>query len=433
MKNAIIRSCALLLLLTPTFYLHAQENRASFLHSLPGVKVEVLTPGKHFTERYLLWIEQPVDHLQPSSGTFQQRVLLSIRKGATTMIFNTDGYDIEDYLDPDYVHELSTLLEAHQLDVEHRYYPPSSPQNRDWTYLTVAQAAADHHRIVALLKPLFQGAWVGTGISKGGQAAMFHRYYYPDDVDITVGYVCPLAFSTEDLRVYSFLREVGDTFCRTRIRAFQERMLREREELMPAFIKAAEKKGLRYFMGYDKAYELLVLEYAFAFWQWGSMDCSRIPLDARKPSVLIGHLDSVADLEWVSEGFLTDNPFFYQALTEIGMYGYDTSGWHGLLRYMDVPGFEFACPSGTQCLYNPETMQKVDAFVRHHARQMLFLYGEYDPWSATAVQWSGNPGVRVHIHKGGSHRTRIMNLDEPARKELTTLLKTWLTEIGKQK
>ena len=32
---------------------------------------------------------------------------------------------------------------------------------------------------------------LATGISKGGQATMFYRSYFPDDVDISVPYVAP--------------------------------------------------------------------------------------------------------------------------------------------------------------------------------------------------------------------------------------------------
>ena len=81
----------------------------------------------------------------------------------------------------------------------------------------MANAAADHHRIVEVLKLIYPGKWIGTGISKGGQTAMFHRYFYPEDVDISVPYVAPLNFSTEDQRFIHFLTLWVREDCRARI------------------------------------------------------------------------------------------------------------------------------------------------------------------------------------------------------------------------
>ncbi len=103
------------------------------------------------------------------------------------------------------MNELSPILNANQICVEHRYFNESTPQPVDWEHLTIYNAASDHHRIVEILKEIYKGKWVNTGISKGGQTVMYHRYFYPDDVDASVGYVCPLNFSIEDKRVYSFL------------------------------------------------------------------------------------------------------------------------------------------------------------------------------------------------------------------------------------
>ena len=47
-----------------------------------------------------------------------------------------------------------------------------------------------------------------NGISKGGQTTIFHRYFYPADVDISVPYVAPLNLEYVDPRLDKFLNRV---------------------------------------------------------------------------------------------------------------------------------------------------------------------------------------------------------------------------------
>jgi len=64
--------------------------------------------------------------------------------------------------------EPTRLLDANQIIVEHRFFDDSRPSPADWTKLTIAQQAADDHRTVVALAQIYTGAWVNTGISKGG-------------------------------------------------------------------------------------------------------------------------------------------------------------------------------------------------------------------------------------------------------------------------
>jgi hypothetical protein len=256
---------------------------------------------------------------------------------------------------------------------------------------------------------------------------MYHRTFFPDDVDATVGYVCPLNFSIEERRCYEFLDEVGSEECRERIHHFQKMLLCNKEKYFQAFVDLARERDLNFPMGDTAGYELTVLEYSFAFWQWGSTPCESIPDDSTEPAVAILHLDVVAGLNWVSEQGITDmQPFFYQALTEIGFYGYDHSEFPGCVEALEVQTFDFTCPEGVECIYNPLTMEKVDNFVRHHGENMIFIYGEWDPWSAPAVQISGKTNSFRVIKPEGSHGTRISNLPDEQKQKVLNTLGEWL-------
>jgi hypothetical protein len=428
--NSCIRQLLFIMLSFLAVSLSARDTLTplyKYLSGLPGVEVDALSCSETFTEKYLLHVAQPVDHDDPGKGSFLQRVFVMHRAKEAPVVFTTEGYAANYGSFPRYRNELVHYLGASEILVEHRYFAPSAPEPPDWQYLTVEQAANDHHRVVELLKPYFTGRWVSTGISKGGQTAMYHRAYFPGDVDATVGYVCPLNFSIEDRRCYDFLDRVGTEECRRRIHDFQKLLLCNKERFFPAFKKAIAEQELSFSIGDTAGFELTVLEYSFAFWQWGTMKCDDIPEDTVSPAEAISHLGTVAGLSWVSdEGIAGLQPFFYQAMTEIGFYGYDHGEFEGCVEALDVQTFDFSCPQGTECIYDPAPMQKVDHFVRHDGENMIFIYGEWDPWSAPAVQLTGNTNSFKVVKPEGSHRTRIANLPEEQRRLVLTALGEWL-------
>ena len=429
MRKAIILFTYTLFILAICGRLPGQEleSRLDELSARYAFTWEPLRVDTFFTEKYLLRLEQPVNHGSDTTGSFTQRIFVSHLGSDHPVVFITEGYSTGYAAYPKYIHELSTILEANQICVEHRYFGESAPDPLRWEYLTVENAARDHHRVVELFKEIYGGKWVSTGISKGGQTMMYHRCFFPEDVDASVGYVCPLNFSVEDRRMYDFLSEVGSEECRRKIKDFQTDMLENRSKYLPAFEKMAENRGLQYSIGNEKAYDLTVLEYSFAFWQWGQTSCDSIPEPGSDPAGAVNHLDRVAGIDWVSdEGISGYRPFFYQALTEIGFYGYDISGFEGLTVFDSNPTFIFTAPEGMFPVYNSGTMRKVDRFIRHEADNMIFIYGEYDPWSATAVDLTGNTNSVKFIKPGGSHLTRIFNLPWDMRQELLSTLMGWL-------
>ncbi len=405
------------------------KERLDSLRSKFEFTYKTLETEKFFNEKYVIHFEQPVDHDDPSGATFSQRIYLAHLDFDSPVVFITEGYAANYAAYSNYVNELSPILEANQVCVEHRYFGESVPDPLNWEYLTTYQAASDHHRVITFIKELYEGPFVNTGISKGGQTAMYHRFYFPEDVDATVAYVCPLNFSIEDQRVYRFLKNVGDADTRQRVKDFQVEMLKNKSIYLQEFGDLAEKRNLTYSMGLLQGYEMTVLEYSFAFWQWGNIPADSIPDNTSTPNKMVDHLDKVAGIDWVSrEGISRILPFFYQAMTEIGFYGYDITPFKEFVSFRENPTFEFTIPEDISIVYNPLVMQQVDCFIRHKAKKMIFIYGETDPWSSTAVDLTHNNGLLKIMKPGGSHLTRISNLPEEQRNEVIDTLKNWLSE-----
>ncbi len=388
-------------------------------------EVRILENESNFERILEIMIEQPLDHRNPDGGTFTQRLYISHKDASLPVVLVTAGYDAKYY----YTSELAANLKCNQLMVEHRYFGRSAPDSLYWQYLDTWQAASDHHRIVTMFKELYPEKWIATGISKGGQTVMYHSYYYPEDVDVRVPYVAPLNFKVEDERIYSFLDQVGSKRDRRKVKKFQKMALKHQERYIPAFIEFSEEKGYTYELagGMENAYEYCVLEYSFAFWQWGYVSIKKIPGRAARPRSVIEHMNRVAGFDYFDDGFITQNqPFFYQALTEMGYYGYDLVEFEEYLLHVDNPIFTFTIPENVEVLFNESLSVEIEQYLTEDANNFIFIYGEYDTWSATAVTSTGNTNSKIFIKEKGSHRTRINNMPDSQKEEVYKTIETFL-------
>lgn len=412
----------------------ASQDISKNLDSLSKIynfSYETLDKGTKFNQRYLLWVEQDLDHKNPNGHKFRQRVFLSHKDVTKNVVLVTNGYWSFNGFNPDYSNEITDILDANQIMVEHRYFPPSVPDSTsfDWKYLNIENSAADLHHVTEILKKIYKKKWLSTGISKSGQTSIYYKYFYPEDVSVTVPVVAPLNFSTEEKRVYKFLDNVGTSECRKKIQNFQKDLLKNKSEYLEIFKDFASMAGQSYDKagGIEKGYELTVLEFSFAFWQWGHI-CDSIPDINSTPEKKIMELISVSTLDWISDqGIDQMQPFFYQAMSEIGMYGYDITPFKEWVSFDSNPVFTFTFPKGIEVKYNPESHRKIDCFIRHYADNMIFIVGGNDPWGATSVDLCIDTNSIKIIKKNGSHKTRIMNLPDDQKKLVIDKIKKWMS------
>ena len=394
------------------------------LRALPGVTATPIETLAGFSESLQVDYRQPVDHDDPARGTFTQRFLLSHRGEARPMVFYTSGYGIGRNFEP----ELSALLQANQILLVHRFFEGATPEPRDWRDLTIRQAATDQHRIRAALGPLYPGPWVATGGSKGGLTALFYRRYFPDDVAATVAYVAPLMERPDDPRFARFLREeVGDASCRTRLFAFQRLVLERRAELLPLFRQYDASQGHRFtILPEEAAFEYSVLEYPFAFWQYGSdATCASVPADDAPAPVVLAHLVAVSPpLYYADSGFLTYQPLFYQAYTEIGYCTYEFAHLRGLLQVVPEPTYRAFAPRDATPVFRPEVMAGVLPWLHSEGRHVVYVYGGNDPWTAGALALDPALDALTVVQPGANHRVRIGDLDR--RPEVVAALEAWV-------
>jgi hypothetical protein len=393
------------------------------LEQLPGVQAMAIDPPAGYAQAFQVDINQPLDHCDQAKGDFRQRFYLSYRGENASNVFYTSGYGVS----RNYESEPAALLQANQVYMAHRYFPNAVPSASDWSYLTTAQAAADQHHIREMLREILPGKWVSSGASKGGMTALYYRYYYPDDVEATLAYVAPIMERTEDGRFITFLNQVGTAKCREKIRLFQREVLRRRAAMLPLLHEHALQKNYSFSVFSEaEAFEYSVVEYPFAFWQYGSAgNCDVIPGPDATDQQLFDHLVAVSSPSYYADAdYEYYRPLFYQAYTEIGYCPYVFDYLRDLLQAVPEPSYRAFAPRGVEMIFRPEVMQKVVPWLRNQGERIIYIYGGDDPWTAAALgPLTGLDALQV-VQPGANHTVKICDLD---RKDLViAALERWL-------
>lgn len=397
------------------------------LCTLKGVITVDSLPSDYSTEKYVVTIRQPLDHKHPEKGSFTQRVVISHEGFDRPTVLVTEGYGGDYALNPRYRDELAGLFQTNTVFVEHRYFSGSVPDSVDWQYLTAQNSASDLHLITTLFKQIYPQKWISTGISKGGQTALIYRAFFPNDVDITVPYVAPVSRSAEDGRHEPFLNKVGDKKTRQAILSFQREVLKRRGEIIPLLEKFCLEKQLSFRISMNEVLDYCVLEYSFAFWQWGT-PASHIPANTATTGVLFKHLTEISGPDYFATGQPTQ-AFFIQAARELGYYGYDIEPFKDLLFIRTAKDYlqRIMLPEGITIQFQPELYKKLTNFIETSDPRLIFVYGEYDPWTSVGItKLDGKKNMFVAIQPKGSHRARINTLPDSLRDKVIKTINLWL-------
>lgn len=386
---------------------------------------------------YVIRFEQPVDHGDPAGPRFTQQLRLLHVDFAAPMVVASTGY--HDFLGG-YRTEPAALLEANQVVIEHRFFGGSRPFPTDWAYLDIEQAAADHHRVIEALKSLYTGAWISTGASKGGLASVFHRRFYPDDVAGTIAYVAPISFSVFDTRYESFFDELDQTIgddCVERVRALQRRALMERDALEEHFAGRAAEIGYTFdrMGGLERAFETAVIELEWTFWQYTSVfACGSVP-DATTASI-----DDVAafiegtEVVWSmhDQQLQAFEAFYYQAATEMGYPSIPHEHLADLLQFDYQGSFQLIQPDGIGPVppHDPAPMRDIADWLASEGERLIFVYGEYDPWTAGRFELGEASDSQLYVTPEGNHGTAIYELAEAEQQRIMDTLATWAGRPG---
>lgn len=399
------------------------------LLSIPGMSLIEEKPytGYRF---FVLNYTQPVDHRDPSKGTFQQRITVLHKDVSRPTVFYTGGYNVSTTPSR---REPTQIVDGNQVSMEYRFFTPSRPDPADWSKLDIWQAASDQHRIFQALKSVYTKKWISTGGSKGGMTATYYERFYPRDMDGVVAYVAPNdVVNDEDSAYDRFFTKVGTKECRDRLNAVQREALVRREPLEKKYAAYAADNGYTFHTigSLDRAYEAVVLDYVWGFWQYSLLsDCATIPADAKTATdqAIWDSVDNISGFSfYTDQGLEPYTPYYYQAGTQLGApdihFPYIEKQY---IRY----GYESPrnlVPRDIPMKFQPYAMRDVDSWVRHHAHHMLFVYGQNDPWGAERFRvGKGAKDSYVFTAPGLNHGANVAGLVADQKALATARILQW--------
>ncbi|MFF3516050.1 S28 family serine protease [Streptomyces sp. NPDC002573] len=399
------------------------------LLAIPGMSLIEEKPyaGYRF---FVLNYTQPIDHRHPSEGTFQQRITILHKDVSRPTVFYTSGYSVSTTPGR---REPTQIVDGNQVSLEYRFFTPSRPAPADWSKLDIWQAASDQHRIYEALKPVYTHRWIATGGSKGGMTATYYERFYPHDMDGVVAYVAPNdVVNDEDSAYDRFFATVGTKECRDRLEAVQREALVRREPLERKYEQFAAAGGYTFTTigGLDRAYEAVVLDYVWGFWQYSLLsDCGTVPAEAAHATdqQIWDSVDTISGFSaYTDQGLETYTPYYYQAGTQLGAptihFPYIEKP---LIRYGYQPPRNFV-PRSIPMRFQPWAMRDVDTWVRHHARHMLFVYGQNDPWGAERFRLgAGARDSYVFTAPGLNHGANVAGLVADQKTLATARILDW--------
>jgi hypothetical protein len=340
---------------------------------------------------------------------------------------DTEGYEMH-YSG----NEMEKILHANNINIEHRYFGTSMPDSLQWEYLTYEQVMADLHHINQVFRSIYKNKWISTGISRGGQTAIYYKWFYPEDVDLAVPYVAPIPNSLEDKRIYHFLDTIGTPDCRKKIFEVQRFLLQHEREAVDKLKWYAKGKGFTFahFGSLEKAFEFMVLEYPFSFWQIGSVTCEQIPVTGSVDVYLDHLLTGVGGIEFVSDKSVKEwAAHHYMARAQSGYYGYDLDRFRKYLKHIkgENPSATLLPAAIPVRPFDSSFTQNVHQWLEEKGNNIIYINGSIDTWAACRVLVSDKVNSKSYLIPNANHyKARVKNMPPAMQQDFALTLRTFL-------
>jgi len=172
--------------------------------------------------------------------------------------------------------------------------------------------------------------------------------------------------------------------------------------------------------------EYAVLEFPLPFCQSGGKS-DEIPGENATPKQMFDYINKIVGIGFYNDKTYVDLlPSYYQHMTELGYYGFDTVPVKDLLKVVKKPTNLRFAPKDVDLTYNPAYIIKVRDYVENHGDKILYIYGGYDTWGACAPNPKPNVDALKMVLKKGSHKTRIKDFSKEDQQKIYDQLQKWL-------
>jgi hypothetical protein len=269
--------------------------------------------------------------------------------------------------------------------------------------------------------------------------SLFHRRFFPADVDGTVAYVAPFDYPEDAIqsptnRYIAFLENVGtDAGCRQKLKDFQNLVLARRSAMK------TRMEGIASYtvpLDVDHALEFAVEELPFIFWQYGDQsNCSKIPASNATDDAVFKFFDETIDAAGYGDESLSAYlPYYHQSATQLGYPISDESYLVGLV----YPGQDTAqayIPPGIDVPAYDQgaAMHDVQDWIASSGSQLMLVYGQNDPWTAGAVDIGAATDSFKYLVPNGNHGANIGGLPADERDSAIATVLRWAGQSARRR
>jgi hypothetical protein len=241
-----------------------------------------------------------------------------------------------------------------------------------------------------------------------------------------VSYVAPISFAAPDRRYADYLADmVGPIGCRQAVRDIATEMLAHRRDAIVAHAQA-DTTHMYTEIAVGAAAESAVVSLEWTFWQYhGVKECSMVPLPSASDEAVLEFLDAISPVSDCADDQVERfKPYYYQSYTQLG---YPDGGYDYLAPYLQYTETDYAneLPVAPEPSFDSAPMRDIDDYVEHRGSHLLFIYGEWDPWTGGKFALGDATDSALLIQPQGTHASWITDLDLSDRQEAFAKLEAW--------
>lgn len=417
--------------------------------------VEAFTPENNaagYTECYKVFFNQPIDHENPSVGTMKQKAFIYFKGFDRPTVMYTRGYDLPDsWMNRMGNLDIAANMDANLIFVEHRYFGDSKNLgDTRWDYLTIEQAAADHHAIFEPLKKILPKEWISTGTSKDGMTSLFFRYFYPNDMTVTTVFCSPFMTSLYYTPVGTYLdNESGSDAERDNMHAIYTKLLDKGEDgLYKTYVERCEEftallweiypeyTGQQLFNESFNSFLRSLPNFFFGQFSYKTAKerALNIPSADAEPEVILDYIyfrslleqlslwnyDSPmapADEEEEDYYWKADDsyPYLVQTAKQLGQYAIDFSRYEGLIGEVAQdpnPSYLYEQDFWLYEFYDNTRLKDIrENFIPNTDCPIMFYYAQGDPWTGARPDKINEGTSMLLIGERGIHNQDLNNLE----------------------
>src|SRR5262249_41626554 len=149
----------------------------------------------------------------------------------------------------------------------------------------------------------------------------------------------------------------------------------------------------------------------WSFWQYsGVASCGEVPAASASDDTMWQFLDQTSPVSDNDDDEVAAfAPYAYQASAELG---FPDGGAAYLAPYLMYTAADYAMawPTPQPPTFDPSAMQDIDAWVQQQGSRLLFLYGEWDPWSGGKFRLGSATDSALFVQAQGTHGSDLAGL-----------------------